>query len=47
MAATAAYAANGSLRWTSAAGQLTSQPARSVWQRVQNLIFKLVPASYY
>jgi len=39
--------AAGSLRWTSSAGELTSQPARSLWQRVQNLVFKLAPASYY
>jgi hypothetical protein len=39
--------AAGSLRWTSTAGELTSQPARSLWQRVQNLVFKLAPASYY
>lgn len=39
--------ADGSLRWTSAAGERTSQPARSLWQRVQNLVFKLAPASYY
>jgi putative cardiolipin synthase len=25
----------------------TTQPARSFWQRVQNLVFKLAPASYY
>jgi putative cardiolipin synthase len=39
--------ADGSLRWTSSAGERTSQPARSLWQRVQNLFFKLAPASYY
>jgi putative cardiolipin synthase len=39
--------AGGHLRWSSSAGELTSQPARSFWQRVQNLIFKLAPASYY
>jgi cardiolipin synthase C len=39
--------ADGSLRWTSDSGERTSQPARSVWQRVQNVVFKLVPASYY
>jgi hypothetical protein len=39
--------AEGGLRWTSSTGELTSQPARSVWQRVQNLLFKLAPASYY
>jgi putative cardiolipin synthase len=39
--------ADGGLRWTSSAGERTSQPARSLWQRVQNLFFKLAPASYY
>jgi putative cardiolipin synthase len=39
--------ADGGLRWTSTAGELTRQPARSLWQRVQNLVFKLAPASYY
>ena len=39
--------ASGSLRWTSSAGERTTQPARSFWQRVQNLVFKLAPASYY
>ncbi len=38
---------DGSLRWISAAGERTIQPARSLWQRVQNLVFKLAPASYY
>jgi putative cardiolipin synthase len=39
--------AGGQLRWTSTAGERTRQPARSLWQRVQNLIFKLAPTSYY
>jgi putative cardiolipin synthase len=39
--------AGGNLRWTSSAGERTSQPARSLWQRLQNLVFKLAPASYY
>ena len=39
--------ANGGLRWTSGAGERTTQPARSFWQRLQNLVFKLAPASYY
>jgi putative cardiolipin synthase len=39
--------ADGRLRWISSAGERTSQPARSFWQRVQNLVFKLAPASYY
>jgi cardiolipin synthase C len=37
----------GKLRWTSGAGERATQPARSLWQRVQNLVFKLAPASYY
>lgn len=37
----------GAVRWHSDAGELTSQPARNFWQRVQNLFFKLLPASYY
>ena len=39
--------ADGSLRWTSDSGERTSQPARSLWQRMLNLVFKLAPASYY
>jgi putative cardiolipin synthase len=42
-----ALAEDGSLRWRSDAGERSSQPARSLWQRVQNLVFKLAPASYY
>jgi len=42
-----ALAGDGSLRWRSDAGERSSQPARSFWQRVQNLVFKLAPASYY
>jgi cardiolipin synthase C len=42
-----ALAGDGSLRWRSDAGERDSQPARSFWQRVQNLVFKLAPASYY
>ena len=38
---------DGHLRWTSSTGELGVQPARSLWQRVQNLLFKLAPASYY
>lgn len=40
-------APDGSLRWHSSAGTLTREPARSAWQRVENLLFKLMPASYY
>lgn len=38
---------DGELRWRSTAGELSEQPARDFWQRVQNLLFKLMPASYY
>ncbi len=37
----------GTLRWTSDAGTLTQQPARTPWQRVENLFFKLFPPSLY
>jgi putative cardiolipin synthase len=35
------------IRWRSDAGEVSAQPARSAWQRVQNVLFKLFPASYY
>ena len=38
---------DGTLRWTSDAGVRSSQPARDFMQRIQNLFFKLMPASYY
>jgi hypothetical protein len=38
---------DGGLRWTSDAGTLTRQPARNLWQRVENLLFKLVPPNLY
>jgi cardiolipin synthase C len=38
---------DGALRWRSSAGELTQQPARNAWQRLQNLLFKLMPAAYY
>lgn len=40
-------APGGGLRWHSSAGTLDREPARSAWQRVENLLFKLMPASYY
>ena len=40
-----ALAEDGGLRWRSDAGERNSQPARSFWQRVENLVFKLAPAS--
>jgi putative cardiolipin synthase len=38
---------DGALRWTSDAGTLARQPARSLWQRVQNQVFKLLPPRLY
>jgi putative cardiolipin synthase len=38
---------DGGLRWTSEAGTLTRQPARNLWQRVENLLFKLFPPNLY
>jgi hypothetical protein len=35
------------LLWRSDAGVLDRQPARSAWQRVENLLFKLLPPSLY
>jgi putative cardiolipin synthase len=40
-------APDGGLVWKSGAGERTTQPARDSWQRVQNVLFKLFPASYY
>ena len=40
-------AADGSLRWRSAAGERETPPARSVWQRVESFFFKLAPSSLY
>jgi putative cardiolipin synthase len=39
--------AQGHLSWTSDAGTLSRQPARSLWQRIENLLFKLLPADLY
>jgi putative cardiolipin synthase len=38
---------DGALRWRSDPGERRAQPARSFWQRVENVLFKLMPASYY
>ena len=38
---------DGELRWRSSAGELTSQPARSFSQRIQNVIFKAFPVDLY
>jgi putative cardiolipin synthase len=40
-------APNGSIRWVSGDTTLTAQPARSVWQRVQDVIFVVLPKEYY
>jgi len=40
-------APDGALVWKSGAGERTTQPARDSWQRVQNVLFKLFPSSYY
>ena len=37
----------GLLRWRSEAGELTRQPARSLWQRIENLVFRFFPANLY
>lgn len=36
---------DGGLRGHSSTGMLTREPARSTWQRVENLLSKLMPAS--
>jgi putative cardiolipin synthase len=38
---------NGSVRWVSGDTTLTRQPARNFWQRVQDVIFVVVPKEYY
>ena len=40
-------AEDGALRWKSDAGERGRQPARHFMQRLENLFFKLMPASYY
>lgn len=40
-------APDAALRWSSTAGERTSQPARHVLQRLENLLFKLFPAELY
>jgi putative cardiolipin synthase len=40
-------APDGTLLWRHAEAERQSQPARSVWQRVQNVLFKLAPVDYY
>jgi putative cardiolipin synthase len=38
---------DGKLRWVSGETVLTSQPARSQWQRIQDMFFMLFPADQY
>jgi putative cardiolipin synthase len=38
---------DGKLRWMNDVETVNSQPARSWWQRVEDLIFKAVPKEYY
>jgi cardiolipin synthase C len=38
---------DGTVRWHSDSGVRSTQPARNFWQRVQNVLFKVLPASYY
>jgi putative cardiolipin synthase len=37
----------GRLRWTADGKPLTRQPARSTWQRVQDMLFMLLPRNLY
>jgi putative cardiolipin synthase len=37
----------GQLYWKSDSGERRTQPARGVGQRIENVLFKLMPASYY
>jgi len=41
------FDANGSLRWVSGDEVLTRQPARSEWQRIQDVFFMLFPSDQY
>jgi hypothetical protein len=38
---------HGRVEWTADGQTLTRQPARSTWQRLQDLIFMLFPKSLY
>jgi putative cardiolipin synthase len=38
---------DGTLLWTNDRTQRTSQPARNLWQRVENMVFKLFPPGLY
>jgi hypothetical protein len=37
----------GSLRWVAGEEMLTRQPARSAWQRIQDVLFMLFPRDFY
>jgi putative cardiolipin synthase len=37
----------GEVRWRSDAGELSSQPARDVWQRIEDIVFMFFPADLY
>ncbi len=39
--------ASGAVRWVSGDEVLTRQPARSYWQRIQDVLFMLFPADLY
>jgi putative cardiolipin synthase len=38
---------HGVLRWQSDAGEETEQPARNLWQRVEDILFKFFPSDMY
>lgn len=38
---------NGNIVWSSTRGQKTSQPARGLWQRIQDTFFGLLPKKYF
>ena len=38
---------NGQLSWKSEAGELSEQPARNLWQRVEDIFFKFFPSDMY
>jgi hypothetical protein len=40
-------AADGQIRWTAGDKVLTSQPARSLWQRIEDVIFMAFPRDLY
>ena len=42
-----ALAADGSTIWRNDAAERNTQPARNIWQRLENAFFKIFPSSYY